>query len=122
MIGGDKEEMKIFKENSINFNNNIKLIDLLVEGSYHTPFYEKINIKMDDVLNEINYCENNIILYSNFRSIIYDKTNFKDLIKNQIYNKVDWFKTMKELKKLDFINIKEIGCSNEYLKNIFKNI
>lgn len=117
IIGGDKGELEIFKEK----NANILVNDLLVEGSYHTPYYKEVADELDIVLNNIKYTETNIKLYSNYNSIIYNKDNYKDLIKNQVYNTVDWFNTNNLLKMEDIGDIKEINISNNYLLKQFNS-
>jgi len=117
IIGGDKGELEIFKEK----NANILVNDLLVEGSYHTPYYKEVADELYIVLNNIKYTETNIKVYSNFNSIIYNKDNYKELIKKQVYNTVDWFNTNNLLKMEDIGDIKEINISNNYLLKQFNS-
>jgi len=115
LVGGDKEELKIFKKN----NPNMIFNDLLVEGSYHTPYYKEVADALEIILNDIRYTDTNIKIFSNFNSLIYNKDNYKDLIKKQIWNTVDWFNTINFLKMEDINDIKEINISSNYLSKQF---
>lgn len=119
IIGGDKEELAIFKEKIKNQKNIIK--DLLVEGSYHTEYYKDVEKELDITLNNINFIKNNKIVYSNYKSNIYNELNYKLLIKNQVFNQVDWSNIMDILKNENISNIKEINVANSYLLNIYEN-
>lgn len=118
LVGGDKEELEIFKKK----NPNILFNDLLVEGSYHTPYYKEVVDALEITLNDIRYTETNIKLFSNFNSLIYNKYNYKDLIKNQVCNTVDWFNTNNLLKMENINDIKEINISSNYLLKQFESI
>ena len=118
LVGGDKEELEIFKKK----NPNILFNDLLVEGSYHTSYYKEVADALEITLNDIKYTETNIKLFSNFNSLIYNKDNYKDLIKNQVWNTVDWFNTNNLLKMEDINDIKEINISSNYLLKQFESI
>ena len=109
ILGGDRQELDNFKKKC---DKNILFNDLLVEGAYHTPYYIEVSYKLDDILNKINYNENNIEVVSNYNSVVYNNKNFKDLIKKQIHNTVEWFNTMKKFKQYEIVNIKEIKISN----------
>ena len=119
IIGGDKEELLIFKEKMK--NKNVIINDLLVEGSYHTEYYKDVEKELDKTLSNINFKKNNKVVFSNYKSIIYDEFNFNFLIKNQVFNKVDWLKTMNILKNENISNAKEINFTNSYLLNIYEN-
>ena len=119
VVGGDKDELLLFKEKINNLYGNVKIYDLLVEGAYHTPYYKDVAYDLAKILENITYKENNINIFSNYESTVYSMNNYKELIQKQVYNKVDCFKTMNILKSIDIIDCKEIICSNSFLINQF---
>ena len=122
IIGGDKEELNNFKNNILSKYENVLFNTLLVEGAYHTIYYKDVANKLDDILNNINYNNNDIIIWSNYNSIIYDIKNYKELIQNQVFNTVNWYTILKEIEKLDINCIKEISCSTNFLIKEYNNL
>ena len=77
-----------------------------------------MSIYLENIVKNINYKETNINLISNFKNQQYKKENFIYLLKNQVYNKVDWNNIIKSLN--DTIKFScEICVSNSSLNNLF---
>lgn len=119
IIGGDKKDLNLFKDKILNMDKNIIINDLLVEGSYHTPFYKEVEKELDSVLYEVDFKDNDIHIISNYDNCEYNQLNFKELIKNQITNTVQWNNTLNILRKKDIHKFKEINLSTKYLINEF---
>ena len=120
IVGGDKITLNNFKNELAN-KDGIIINELMVEGAFHTPYYKEVGINLTEILDKINFIDNEIKVISNYNSIVYTESNFKDLIKNQIFNMVEWNNIINILRKIDFFDFKEFNLSTNYLSNYFKN-
>ena len=77
-----------------------------------------MSIYLENIVKNINYKETNINLISNFKNQQYKKENFIYLLKNQVYNKVDWNNIIKSLNNTIKSSC-EICVSNSSLINLF---
>ena len=119
IVSGDKNELYQFKKNIQQLNiNNIKFYELNVDGAFHTKYFYNMSIYLENIVKNINYKETNINLISNFKNQQYKKENFIYLLKNQVYNKVDWNNIIKSLNDNNKFSC-EICVSNSSLNNLF---
>lgn len=125
IISGDKDELNKFKLTIEKLNYDyIKFYNLNVDGAFHTNYFESISIDLEKILKNINYNETKIDVISNYKAQKYYKLNFIDLLKNQVFNKVDWNLIMKSIKNIKHsyeICITKSSLNNLLDNNIIKN-
>ena len=118
IVSGDRKDLESFKIN-IEKINNIKLYDLSVDGAFHTKYYEPLSYKLEQCLININFKDTKIDVISNYKSIKYNKSNYIYLLKNQVFNRVDWNLSIKSLNNIKLIY--EISITKPSLINLFTN-
>ena len=111
VVSGTKED--IINSKDLFLKNNIrKFVELNVSAAFHSKYMKIAQEELSYEIDKLKFYENDIKIISNFDANVYnDTTSIKKNLQNQMANKVNWTKSIKQLEKLGEKNIIEIGPS-----------
>ena len=109
VISGLKED--ILKNKDIFLSNNVKkYVELNVSAAFHSKYMLNAQLELSEKIEELNFLENNIKIISNFDANPHnDNFVIKKNLQNQMANRVNWTKSIKNLELMEEKNILEIG-------------
>ena len=117
------------EENAENLMNEVKAekgraVKLAVSGAFHSPFMSSAAEGLGEYLSDKTLNKPNIPIFSNVTAQPYDG-DYKELIKKQVENPVQWQKTVENLIKLGVDTFIEVGVGKTLaglIKKIDKNV
>ena len=117
------------EENAENLMNEVKAekgraVKLAVSGAFHSPFMNSAAEGLGEYLSDKTLNKPNIPIFSNVTAQPYDG-DYKELIKKQVENPVQWQKTVENLIKLGVDTFIEVGVGKTLaglIKKIDKNV
>jgi len=109
VISGLKEDILTSKD--IFLSNNVKkYVELNVSAAFHSKFMLNAQLELSENIEGLNFLENNIKIISNFDASPHNDTvSIKKNLQNQMANRVNWTKSIKNLELMEEKNILEIG-------------
>ncbi len=121
VISGKIDDIRKSKE--IFLKNNIKKFILLnVSAGFHSKYMIKAQNQLSDQIETLKFIENEIKIISNYDAGIYkDNLIIKKNLQNQMANKVNWTKSIRNLEDIGEKNIIEFG-PNKVLSSLIKRI
>ncbi len=113
----------INKSKKLFLENNIKKFVLLnVSAAFHSKYMLDAQKILSNEIENLVFVENNINIISNFDGEIYNNNSLiKKNLQNQMANKVNWTKSIKQLENIGEKKIIEIG-PNKVLSGLIKRI
>lgn len=117
------------EENAESLMNEVKAekgraVKLAVSGAFHSPFMSSAAEGLGEYLSDKTLNTPNIPIFSNVTAQPYDG-DYKELIKKQVENPVQWQKTVENLIKLGVDTFIEVGVGKTLaglIKKIDKNV
>ncbi len=120
VVSAKKKDLELFKE-SLNLNK-IKNLDLPVSAPFHSNLMNKATLVMEKELNKLNFINSNNKLISNVTAKeIKDELELKDLLIQQIENRVRWRESIKFMINQGVNQFIEIG-PGKVLSGLIKRI
>ena len=125
VVGGEYELIDIFKEKCL--KNKIKsIIDLDVEGPFHTEILKEASIEFGEILDKIEYKMPRQKVYSNFDAREYTKKEeFSKKLQKQMYSPVYFEKIIRNMLEegiKDFIEIGPGKTLRSFVRKIDKKV
>jgi len=113
----------INKSKEIFLKNNIKkFVVLNVSAAFHSKYMIEAQKELSDQIEKLNFISNEIKIVSNYDAGIYnDNLMIKKNLQNQMANKVNWTKSIRNLEKTGETSIVEFG-PNKVLSGLIKRI
>lgn len=117
VVAGEKH----FVEEFISYleSKNVKYVKLNTLGAFHTKLMVSAANKLFNLTEEINFIQNDKVLFSNVTGSIYDENNYRELLSRQICEPVQWQKIIENLYSYGITNFLEIG-GNKVITNLMK--
>ena len=121
VISGKIDDINKSKE--IFLKNNIKkFVVLNVSAAFHSKYMIQAQKELSDQIEKLDFVSNDIKIVSNYDAGIYiDNLIIKKNLQNQMANKVNWTKSIRNLEKTGENNIIEFG-PNKVLSGLIKRI
>ena len=121
VISGKIDDINKSKE--IFLKNNIKkFVVLNVSAAFHSKYMIQAQKELSDQIEKLDFISNDIKIVSNYDAGIYiDNLIIKKNLQNQMANKVNWTKSIRNLEKTGENNIIEFG-PNKVLSGLIKRI
>lgn len=126
MIAGDKIELQQFKNKLLSEigKNVVNIIELEMNGAFHTCYFEPVAAKLKDVLTGdggVTFHENeNVYVFSNYRGSRYSSKNFSTLIQRQVCSQVNWLGVMHSIQNsCELRDVYEMCCAKPFLARIY---
>ncbi len=121
VISGEISEIE--KNRDLFLKNNVKkFVKLNVSAAFHSKFMLEAQSKLNEYINNLNIFDNHIKIISNFSALPSNNIiDLKKALKNQMANRVRWTESIKNLEKLQELDIIEIG-PGKVLSGLIKRI
>lgn len=106
VVAGSKEELPAFSADIKAAGG--RAIPLAVSGAFHSPFMAKAAERLYADMENINFAEPKITVYSNYTAKPYD-TDPADLLREQIQNPVQWQRIVEDMIENGVDTFVEVG-------------